>query len=417
MNLKFHSLTSALLAIILTFFITFIFVFILNSVIYKNFTPNNKYKNKINTPIVTYNDSYTQIFSIAPHNNKIIEFYDNELKKYIKDFVDAKDRYSIFKARIQYGLALGCINKELKNLKIDYWEESDNYRKNARNKYSTSPQKIEQSKSNESFLSENKKIFDFDLIKDINTMLLYPVNPQEKDFCTQLIPINEVYSKYMYLYMDHYDARNNYLEWYNSLKIFHPDYFEEQKRLEVLEKDKKIQLKEKQEERKQKYIEKRNEEKMKRNEENFIKLQKYIAEGKNIEARNEYGQTLLHIAVNEKNLKSIELLLKNGADMYARDRKGKFFYSPFIEAIYDLEILKLFLKYGVNVNYQYKKSETALTNVAKGCKNFELVELLLSNGADPNLIDIFGYSTKTGLFRYCKTGQDYNRMMKLLGAK
>lgn len=55
-----------------------------------------------------------------------------------------------------------------------------------------------------------------------------------------------------------------------------------------------------------------------------------------------------------------------------------FFHSLFSDAASDLEILKLFLKYGVNVHYQYKRNETALTNAARGCKKFELVELLLS---------------------------------------
>lgn len=239
MNLKYHSFLSALLAVITTFFIMFIIVFILHGVIYKNFTPNNRYKNKINTPITTNNDSYTQVFSITPHKNPTIKFYDNELKKYITDFIDANDRYSIFKARIQYGLALGCINKELQYTKIDWWEESNNYRKNARNKYATTPQKIKQSKDNEVFLFENKNIYDFDLMQDISTMLLYPANPQEKDFCTQLILINEVYPKYIHIYLDRYDTLNHNKRWYNSLKIFHPDYFEEQWILKVIENDKK----------------------------------------------------------------------------------------------------------------------------------------------------------------------------------
>ncbi len=139
-----------------------------------------------------------------------------------------------------------------------------------------------------------------------------------------------------------------------------------------------------------------------------------MAEGVDIETKNIQGRTLLRIAVSYKNKYVINRLLESGADMYAMDKYNA--YYPFTSAASDgdVEIVKLFLKHGVDVNYQYKKSETALTEAAKGCTNFELVQLLLDNGANPKLMDMYGQNTISGLSRYCRDKNSYKKMMKLI---
>lgn len=133
-----------------------------------------------------------------------------------------------------------------------------------------------------------------------------------------------------------------------------------------------------------------------------------------LEVRDQFGNTPLFDAVIHHNLTAVEMLLQNGANMYVMDVNQ--LRNPFSYACErnDIDTVKLFFKYAVDVNYQYKKSETALTYAAKGCKNIELVELLLKNGADPNLKDRYGFTTKNGLFRYCKKHQNYKTIMELL---
>ncbi len=100
--------------------------------------------------------------------------------------------------------------------------------------------------------------------------------------------------------------------------------------------------------------------------------------------------------------------------MYALDARGV--YTPFTRAASDnnVELLQLFLKHGVDVNFQYKGSETALTFAGKSCNDIHSFKLLLNNGANPNLIDHYNQTTKSGLERYCRDSSNYNQFMNLL---
>ncbi len=420
------SFLRAMIAIAATFLFMFGSILLYQFVIYEHFAPNNRYKYKIDQSVLTEEESYTRAYPISPNNDKIIAYYDTQLREYMKYFIDAKDRYEIFKARVQYGLALECIKKQLKQNRIDWLEESNNYRLNARNNHATTPQKVQQSRDNELLLFENEKIFDFDLIEDIEITILYPVGEHDKDICNQEIPLKDVFSEFMNLYLERYDTVNNSREWYAYLESYHPEHFEkirrkkneEYKHLRALQNKRRIMRTKKHKKLDKAAVEKQRirmlERITARNKKQLIEVKEHIASGKNIEERDKRGYTLLHNAVMAKSLKAVELLLEHGADMYARDSDG--FYSPFSLATEDIELFKLFLKHGADVNYQYNKSETALTLAAKGCRNFELVKLLLSKGADPDLIDKYGYTTRTGLFRYCKKNQNYEKMRGVLNA-
>lgn len=408
-----NSFLRAVIAIGATFLLTFGAGIFYQFVIYENFAPNNRYKHKLYQSADTAEDSYAKTYPFAPGANETVAYYDRQLREYMGDFIEAKERYALFKARVQYGLALGCIDKQLKQTRTAWWVEGENYRRNARNAYTTTPQMIRQSKENERLLFENEKIFDFDLIEDVETTLLYPVGPQEKDLCSRQTPIEDVFPDFMALYLERYDTVNNSAEWYNALKKYFPVHFarktqeknEAYKRREAFQQ---VQRKRKNE------IDRKNE--MERvslkHEKQLTELKESIAAGHDIEARDKRGYTRLQIAILEKNGKAVALLLDQGADMYARDASG--YHSAFSLAAEDIEMFKLFMQHGANVNYQYNKSETALTLAAKGCKNFELVKLLLLNGADPDLIDEYGFTTRNGLFRYCKKDKNYEMMMALL---
>lgn len=126
------------------------------------------------------------------------------------------------------------------------------------------------------------------------------------------------------------------------------------------------------------------------------------------------GVAPLIFSVYQNDDKLVEILLKYDAkpDIIDKDE----LYSPLSSAcvVNRISTVKLLLRYGADVNYQYNKSETALTVAAKGCKNFELVQLLLSRGANPKLMDRFEHNTLTGLRRYCNNTEAYRKMKKFI---
>jgi hypothetical protein len=142
-------------------------------------------------------------------------------------------------------------------------------------------------------------------------------------------------------------------------------------------------------------------------------LSALLDSGEDIEMENKFGGTPLIFALKQyedKDDKLVKILLEYSANpnvMY-----GNGLYSALskicvtnpaqVSITNKMSTIKLLLEYGADVNYQHKKSETALTVAAKGCKNFELVKFLLDKGADPTLIDVYGMNTLTGLKRYCR---------------
>ena len=143
-------------------------------------------------------------------------------------------------------------------------------------------------------------------------------------------------------------------------------------------------------------------------------LQKLLDEGADVELKNKFGTTPLGFAIYHNDDKLVETLLRHGANPNVIDGNG--LYSPLSEACVanKTSTVKLLLNYGADVNYQYNKSETALTVATKGCKHFELVQLLLEHGANPKLTDSYGQDTISGLSRYCRDKNSYKKMMKLI---
>ena len=143
-------------------------------------------------------------------------------------------------------------------------------------------------------------------------------------------------------------------------------------------------------------------------------LLEILATGADIELKNKFETTPLSFAIYQKDDTIIKILLDHGANPNVIDGNGR--YTPLSQAIvYNrASTVKLLLRYDADVNFKSNKSETALTVAAKGCKNFKIVSLLLYKGADPDLIDSFGFTSKTGLFRYCRKDANYEKMMKLL---
>lgn len=140
---------------------------------------------------------------------------------------------------------------------------------------------------------------------------------------------------------------------------------------------------------------------------------KLIKKGANINIADKYGETILDLATSVGDIYFVELLLQNGVDLnignplgnaisegrfefvklfveHGADIHKKYTYSSY--AIYDAslyyeknsEILYYLLEKGVDVNVQNNYGDTPLLQASfEGY--FELVRILLNNGADPRI--------------------------------
>ena len=113
-----------------------------------------------------------------------------------------------------------------------------------------------------------------------------------------------------------------------------------------------------------------------------------IATGGDVNAKNEYGETPLHVAAWLNEYRAAQLLLENGAKIVG-DWHG---YTPLhfvIPRQGSMEnVMKLLIDYGADVNAKSNDGNTPLRVAVKyavgGYGETELVQLLIDNGADVN---------------------------------
>lgn len=111
-----------------------------------------------------------------------------------------------------------------------------------------------------------------------------------------------------------------------------------------------------------------------------------IANGANIQARDNTGGTPLHWAARFGREKATELLVAKGADVNAKDRSGG---TPLMEAAANghVALAKLLIEKGANVNARDKNDQTALHIAAWRIRKRDIVDLLIAEGADVNAKD------------------------------
>ncbi|XP_008591734.1 PREDICTED: kinase D-interacting substrate of 220 kDa isoform X1 [Galeopterus variegatus] len=122
-------------------------------------------------------------------------------------------------------------------------------------------------------------------------------------------------------------------------------------------------------------------------EENIPALKALLEKCKDVDERNECGQTPLMIAAEQGNLEIVKELIKNGANCNLEDLDN---WTALISASKEghIHIVEELLKCGVNLEHRDMGGWTALMWACyKG--RTEVVELLLSHGANPSVTGLY----------------------------
>ncbi len=399
------------------------------------------------------------IVKTIDYNNTKIDFYKSELEKASAYFIEAESMYDILHGRVKKDLSLNCIRFLLqKEGNEDWLKEGRSYKSNARNKYANTVERVKKAKKNEDYMGHNFYDFDLNDVHEIEDKIadMWNINAN-KDTCEKMLSSDKMYDMFIVKYIKNREAiksrytfeltrekdrsQRRFLKrsidqissWLDKLYSNHPEYLEAKKKRKIALniEYQKMKQEEAVEKERNKLREKERQEKLyqeafqKSKQPIFVairfkkdaKFDSLMLPGTDLEMKDEQGYTLLRVAIYYKNEYAINRLLKSGANMYTIDEHGLYTLFTHAALMNDIKTVKLFLENDVDVNYQYKKSETALTMATKWCKNFEMVQLLLDHGANPDLMDTYNTSTRTGLSRYCKDKEKYNRIMKLIEKK
>jgi len=122
--------------------------------------------------------------------------------------------------------------------------------------------------------------------------------------------------------------------------------------------------------------------------------------GADISVKNDRGQTALHVSLDIRNSDypqyrqskdAVELLLAKGADVNLKDKDGRTPLHLAVESA-DVDIVKLLLDKGVEVNAKDDESGFTALHYAARFGNKNVAELLIARGADINAKDKQGHT-------------------------
>ncbi|MDR2812557.1 MAG: ankyrin repeat domain-containing protein [Puniceicoccales bacterium] len=130
----------------------------------------------------------------------------------------------------------------------------------------------------------------------------------------------------------------------------------------------------------------------------------------NVDDVDHEGQTPLHAAVRQNDLRAVAILLERGAAVDAVDRNG---LTPLHIAAEqgNLEIAELLLEHGANVDAMDPANQTPLFKVLLRSNLWayiELTELLLRHGADVKVKDRYGRTLLHATVGDAKAAEDDN---------
>ena len=125
---------------------------------------------------------------------------------------------------------------------------------------------------------------------------------------------------------------------------------------------------------------------------NIKRVEKLIELGANVNLQNDSDTTPLYIAIYCKNEQIVRLLFAAGANINSQNQSGS---TLLHNAIYNEkeQIVRLLLANGADVNSKNQSGNTPL-HVAAYKSNYEIIQLLLTYGADVNKQNKYGETAK-----------------------
>lgn len=141
-----------------------------------------------------------------------------------------------------------------------------------------------------------------------------------------------------------------------------------------------------------------------------------LRNGANPNVKNMHGRTALHQAASQGAVKVMELLLANRADVNAATNDG---YTPLHGAVsYGNNVarrsaVEVLIKSGANVNARTSRDGETPFHKAISRGDIEIVKLLLDYGADVNAVSKFGV---TSLY-FARNSEAITKLLKERGAK
>ena len=150
-----------------------------------------------------YNQSFHMKYHTDDYNDTRIQFYQKELDRYSREFIEAEGMYDIFAADTKRDLALNCIEAALKDHNVSDWiDMGSNFRKNARNKYADTEARIKKAKANEDWMGRHFYDYDTNDVNHIEEKIANIWEPKKNvKTCDALMPIEEMYGAFIDQYI------------------------------------------------------------------------------------------------------------------------------------------------------------------------------------------------------------------------
>lgn len=157
----------------------------------------------------SYDNSFHIKYQTKDYNDTKIIFYKKELERYSKEFIEAEGMYDIFAADTKKDLALGCIQYFIKRKNREEWIDiGSNYRKNARNKYANTEDKIQKAKKKSDYMGYHFYTFDLNMVNHIEDEITQVWSDKNDSICENKLPANELYEIFIEKYIPKFDDEN-----------------------------------------------------------------------------------------------------------------------------------------------------------------------------------------------------------------
>jgi len=352
-----------------------------------------------------YNASFSTQYKINDYNDSKIIFYNKELEKYSEEFINAEGMYDIFEADVKKDLALGCIKYFVRQKNRDSWiDEGSKYRKNARNKYANTEDKIKKAKKNSNYMGKHFYTFDLNMVNHIQDDITETWSDKNESICENKLSSNKLYEIFITKYIPKFDDENIHsqfgskpqqreIDWYELLKEKRNDIFQKilEEKERIKKEEKKVQkekiayLRKKREQKKvEKYKVKENNEKILlqlqdilfQKNKNLVEIDKLLNKVLNINLwiDEKHQANLLYQAIKLKDYNASKILLEKGAST----TNTTAIFNIALSSETDIELFKLILDYYLKPE-NYQNINGVLIGAMVTHSADEKIEIILNN--------------------------------------